>query len=202
MKTRSSSRIAASSSAARSSSATAACSSSADRSKPTKPSDNSSSITDGTHGENDYAPSSTASPTRSDADGLPDEADMAMVDSESESFSLYPEVLLTEEELPTQVSVKDNLETGGETLLKMEDVMPQKAPSVNVLFTTPARKVPVKFNAAHIFLEATKDINNNKGKGKKSSDTKHSTMDDTTGDPKVESDQKTFSPFRTKPYLH
>ena len=146
MKTRSSSRI-----AARSSSATAACSSLADRSKPTKPSDNSSSITDGTHGENDYAPRSM------------------------------------------QVSVKDNLETGGETLLKMEDVMPQKAPSVNVLFTTPARKVPVKFNAAHIFLEATKDINNNnKGKGKKSSDTKHSTMDDTTGDPKVESDQKTF----------
>ena len=92
-----------------------------------------------------------------------------------------------------QVSVKDNLESGGDTLLKMEDVMPQKAPSVNVLFTTPARKVPVKFNAAHIFLEATKDINNNnKGKGKKSSDTKHSTMDDTTGDPKVESDQKTF----------
>ena len=95
MKTRSSSRIAASSSAARSSSATAACSSSAARSKPTKPSDNSSSITDGTHGENDYAPRSTASPTRSDA--------MTMVDSDSESFSLadpddvpvYPEVILT-----------------------------------------------------------------------------------------------------------
>ena len=128
-------------------------------------------------------------------------ADMAMVDSESESFSLadpddvpvYPEVLLTEEELPTQVSVKDNLETGDETLMRMEDVMPQKmSPSVNVLFTTPARKwtsssgtqplgpgrstrsgkVPVKFNAAHVFLSAAKDINNNK----------------------VESDQKTLPP--------
>ena len=224
MKTRSSSRIAARSSSADRSSA-AACSSSAAHSSsadriPVKPTNkssdtkhstmddttgdpkdkNSASTSEGTwtHGENDYAPRSTASPTRSDA----------MVDSESESFSLYPEVLLTEEEFPTQVSVKDNLETGDETLMRMEDVMPQKmSPSVNVLFTTPARKwtsssgtqplgplgpgrstrsgkVPVKFNAAHVFLEATKNINK-----KKSSDTKHSTMDDTTGDPKVESDQ-------------
>ena len=68
-------------------------------------------------------------------------------------------------------------------------------PSASTSGTQPLRrstrstsgKVPVRFNAAQVFLAAAK----------KSSDTKHSTMDDTTGDPKDKNSASTSKGTRT-----